>query len=98
MSTTKEKIEIMQAFCDGEIVESSPRKSTHWSVVLSPHWSWRENRYRVKHKQLECWVNVLDGEVMSTVFASETAATAVVANTLATPGRWTTHKFREAIE
>lgn len=48
--TTKEKIEVMQAYEDGKAIEESLIDSTHWkSVTISkPVWDWRNRSYRIK--------------------------------------------------
>lgn len=49
MKTTKEKIEIMQAFLKGKRIESYPylKKEIGWCPTSTPIWDWRENDYRV---------------------------------------------------
>jgi len=115
MSTTKEKIEIMQWFEDGGKVECTlidyEKQRTgrlSWGLVASPNpfWDWAAYEYRKKIEPLECWVNVLDGTVVSTVFPTEAKAKDFLlelsAGSMTSPcvaaGRWTTRKFREVIE
>jgi hypothetical protein len=51
--TTKEKIEVMQAFEDGKDIEHRSFKSAKWMSCLSPVWDWTNYKYRVKSEALE---------------------------------------------
>ena len=48
MKTTKEKIEVMQAYLDGEQIEESIDKKV-W-FTCEPIWNWAKCDYRVKKK------------------------------------------------
>jgi hypothetical protein len=54
MKTTKEKIEVMQAFVDGKTVEVSRRsirKGLEWFELPQneePFWHWQDSDYRIK--------------------------------------------------
>jgi hypothetical protein len=50
IETTKEMIAIMQAYCDGEIIEFSPYNSNSWKEIDNPFWDWKSMDYRVKPK------------------------------------------------
>ena len=59
MSTTKEKIEVMQACVDGEEIESKKSKKSkkskinEWGETFTPAWNWFEKDYRIKPKEPE---------------------------------------------
>lgn len=65
MNTTKEKMEVMQAFLDGKTIQTIPRVSptgTEWRVIavgegLEPAWNWFASDYRVKPEPRVIWVN-----------------------------------------
>jgi len=100
MSTTKEKIEIMQAFEDGKKVECTKRDDDNWLpiVVDNPRWEWGDSDYRVKAEPLECWVNVLEGEICSTCNNERHVVESYLGIAPDPDNRWTTRKFREVIE
>ena len=50
MKTTKEKIEVMQAYDRGEQIECFNDKQ--WKDVNNPIWDWLNNDYRVKPKKI----------------------------------------------
>lgn len=61
MKTLKQKIEVMQAFEDGQEIERKIRPTGEkWLEVGLPSWNWSDNDYRIKPKPLEFWVNVKD--------------------------------------
>jgi len=51
MSTTKEKIAVMEAFDRGEVIESTPKRAGLWCFNASPMWDWINVDYRVKAKE-----------------------------------------------
>lgn len=68
--TTKEKIEVMQAFEDGETIQMAEIGSDNWIVHSTvvpgqePIWNWEKFKYRVKLKSrfkegdlVVCWNN-----------------------------------------
>ncbi len=62
MKTTKEKIEVMQAFVDGKTVEvgrRSIRKGLEWIELPQseePFWHWQDSDYRIKPEpELRPW-------------------------------------------
>jgi hypothetical protein len=58
MKTTEEKIAIMQAESEGQIVEVS-FIGRPWTEIKSPTWDWSSNDYRIKAKKpREWWANV----------------------------------------
>jgi len=52
MKTTKEKIEVMQAFVDGREIECAENGTSEWYVLKEflpqPVWDWMLNDYRIK--------------------------------------------------
>ena len=48
MKTTKEMIEVMQAYESGEQIECF--NDEEWKYVKNPVWDWLHNDYRVKNK------------------------------------------------
>lgn len=48
MKTTKEMIEVMQAYDRGEQIECFNDDYERWKDVDSPIWDWLHNDYRVK--------------------------------------------------
>ena len=51
MKTTKEMIEVMQAYERGEQIECFNDDYKQWKDVDSPIWDWLHNEYRVKPKK-----------------------------------------------
>ena len=49
MKTTKEMIEVMQAYESGEQIECF--NDEEWKYVKNPVWDWLHNDYRVKQKK-----------------------------------------------
>ena len=97
MKTLKEKIEIMQAALDGESIDV---QDDGWITVDDPvllDWNWELTNYRVTPKPIECWVNVLNGDLCSTVDRDEDVAKGYLGLAVDS-SRWTTRKFREVIE
>ena len=50
MKTTKEMIEVMQAYDRGEQIECINDDYEQWKDVDSPIWDWMHNDYRVRPK------------------------------------------------
>ena len=48
MTTTAEKIKVMQAFEDGVEIQSMSRRSLVWCDTPLPSWDWSDNNYRIK--------------------------------------------------
>jgi hypothetical protein len=50
MNTTKEKIEVMQAFDEGKTIEFKWTEGDEWITLIinNPHWNWDKNNYRIK--------------------------------------------------
>lgn len=46
--TTKEMIEVMQAFERGEEIEVSCVNEDNWVHTMLPSWNWKEYKYRIK--------------------------------------------------
>ena len=72
MSTTEEKIKIMQAWVDGLDIEYTIRdKNIDGNLVstVEPVWNWKSHEYRIKQRWHDnipecgvlCWVSNLDG-------------------------------------
>lgn len=51
--TTKEMIEVMQAFERGEEIEVSCVDEDNWVYTRLPNWNWRYYKYRIKPKEEE---------------------------------------------
>jgi len=50
--STREKIEVMQAFADGKDIQmKSNVPYSKWQIILSPNWNWFETKYRVKPEE-----------------------------------------------
>jgi hypothetical protein len=64
MSTTKEKIAVMQGSCDGKDVQFKRRvdDSCWFDCVLSqPNWDWDTYDYRLKPEPFKLWVIDFEG-------------------------------------
>lgn len=92
MSTTAEKIEVMQAYERGEKIESST-PSGIWVPVGSPCWNWYAFDYRIAPKPLECWVVVSSGGNILEAHKDERYARAVSTNEA-----WRVVKMREVTD
>lgn len=64
MKTTKEKIEVMQAYIDGKEIEIKKLTDTaSWVKIISsnknePEWDWRNFDYRIKSREpRRVWVS-----------------------------------------
>lgn len=53
---TKEKIEVMQAWEDGKIIQSSSGRTWH-DCIVEPTWQWGDLMCRTKPEPKEIWVN-----------------------------------------
>ena len=51
MKTTKEMIEVMQAYEEGTQIQIKPSYTTEWSDTNIPWWNWSDFDYRVKPKK-----------------------------------------------
>lgn len=51
--TTKEMIEVMQAFERGEEIEVSCVDEDNWVHTMLPNWNWKYYKYRIKPKEEE---------------------------------------------
>jgi hypothetical protein len=61
MTTTVEKIRVMQAYEDGAEIESrAAGVAGKWYASDKPAWNWFDREYRVKPKPKEIWVNEYD--------------------------------------
>ena len=92
MKTTREMIEVMEAFDNGETIECKSTLSTKWLITTIPSWTWGINDYRIKPKPREIWVNEYPSGYGS-VYKSEEMAIQVL-NT----NRGTTHHFIEVLD
>jgi len=65
MKSLKEKIEVMQAYLDGEKIEHRMDDTGEWKDVYNaPYFQWGEWDYRIKPKPMEIWVNIYaDGDI-----------------------------------
>lgn len=60
MKTTKEKMEVMQAFMDGKLIQRTHRDEDRgrWSTLgTEPVWDWLMYDFRVKPELRTIWVN-----------------------------------------
>ena len=59
-TTTKEKIAIMQASEDGEIIDSCGKEEIdpEWIYCSDPCWNWYKYEYRVRPEPRVFWVNI----------------------------------------
>jgi len=73
MKTTREKIEVMQAFEDGEDVQYGycGETDTVWQNVPNPNWNWVDFDYRIKPKPKVIWVNESKSSLHSYAYNSE---------------------------
>jgi hypothetical protein len=57
MTTTAEKVAIMQAHVDGKVIEYRPKfsSSMEWLRVVDPTWSWGNTDYRIKPTQTDVY-------------------------------------------
>jgi hypothetical protein len=56
MTTTRERIEVMQAFVDGKEIQVRERGVDEWESVSGPSWNWYSNEYRIKPEPREIWI------------------------------------------
>lgn len=52
--TTKELIEVMQAYEDGKCIEyrlKNPKEDEPWVLISTPSWDWTTFNYRIKPKE-----------------------------------------------
>lgn len=53
--TTKEMIEVMQAFDEGKLCEYCKKGFNTWRPATSPTWNWDTKNYRIKKEPRELW-------------------------------------------
>jgi hypothetical protein len=96
MKTTREMIEIMEAFERGETIfvriKDINKLYRNWVFTPKPVWNWDFYDYKVKSKPREIWVNEYPSGYGS-VYKSEEMAIQVL-NT----HRGTTHHFIEVLD
>ena len=66
--TLREKIEVMEAFERGEVIEYIPEYTNEWIETQTPEFDWRKCTYRIKPKPkqtvvIEKWL--LEGKVLT---------------------------------
>lgn len=67
MKTTKEKIEVMQAYADGEEIEArSIEYNTEWLPDSYPSWNWKDKDFRIKENTESRVGNYIGGTDSST--------------------------------
>ena len=75
MSTTAQKIEIMQAFADGKTIEYKCKGHDRWGEARTPQWNWSANDFRIKPEPpREFWVNVYTNGLTSGLLESAARA------------------------
>ena len=65
--TTKEKIAVMQAFCDGKTIQISMLDNNDWSNInkdSNPEWNWRNFKYRIKQEPEYILFDFSDAELL----------------------------------
>lgn len=66
MNELQRRISVMQAFEDGEAIESAALNSgKSYQPNMTPLWNWAEFDYRVAPKKLELWANLYPGGTLS---------------------------------
>lgn len=64
MTTTAEKIAVMQAFEEGKAIQYKPSMAAdvagNWARSLGPLWNWDRYSYRIKPQPKVIYVNELD--------------------------------------
>jgi len=64
MTTTEEKIKVMQAFTDGEEVQYTYRGNTPcWKCAPDPCWDWERFNYRVKPRKIKMYAYLADARL-----------------------------------
>ena len=86
MTTTADKIKVMQAFDEWKkngfdqpaVIEKAHRDNEQWEDVgYEPLWNWEQFEYRIKPPEpepLECWVNVWPHQAEDEVFRDKESA------------------------
>ena len=68
MSTTEQKIEIMQAYVDGKAIQYKDRCAYEWHIMEQEEWDWCFFEYRIapepKKVMMQMWKNSVDGRIM----------------------------------
>ena len=77
MKTTKEKIEIMQAYERGEQIQIN-NSNNIWEDIETPIWDWVNCNYRVKPKNLD---KLISAETGMPVYVAEEPLDCVVKGT-----------------
>lgn len=64
---TREKIEVMQAWCDNETIQIKDNGTDKWRPIgteyqgaAQPSWDWTRSTYRIKPKPREFWIRSHD--------------------------------------
>jgi len=61
MSTTEQKIEIMQAYVDGKAIQYKDRCAYEWHIMEQEEWDWCFFEYRIKPEpkteMMQMWQN-----------------------------------------
>ena len=59
--STRDKIEVMQAFVDGKVIEyklwTTSEDPKNWRECLNPLWDWDVHSYRIKPEPKVIWAN-----------------------------------------
>jgi len=68
--TTKEKIEVMEAYDNGATIEKATNNNDDWQMIENPTWTWNIHRYRIKANFKDGdWV-VIDNDEVTQVHLS----------------------------
>jgi len=63
LTSTEEKIKVMQAYVDGERVEWVHVCSRDWSEDSNPLWNWNDFKYRIMPKAKEMTVEEIEKQL-----------------------------------
>lgn len=84
MTTTQEKIKVMQAFCEGKAIQYRKKDSLNqwYNVGVEPIWDWNQVDYRIKPEPRVIYVNEYAEGLAHVHFNSEVEAKTVGYNTI----------------
>jgi hypothetical protein len=74
MSTTQEKIAVMQAYVDGVAVQVLDSHGWNDLGIGNPMWNWDVFDYRIKPTPVECWVWQFESGGIGSAFHTKESA------------------------
>lgn len=101
MSTTEEKIEVMQAYADGKKIEFKTMRfaADGWATLVAPPvWNWVEYNYRIKQEPREFVVAYREDNGKLIGIAESASRLITVSPTDVKLGMIKTMKVREVLE